>query len=72
MYDVYKNFIFLNKNLFFSNRVMYSKKIFLSPFKKFNSVKKNHSVKIFILFKQTHSVQNEFYFQFSFTTNEQV
>ena len=50
MYDVYKNFIFLNKNLFFSNRVMYSKKIFLSPFKKFNSVKKKS------LCKNIHSV----------------
>ena len=50
MYDVYKNFIFLNKNLFFSNRVMYSKKIFLSPFKKFNSAKKKS------LCKNIHSV----------------
>ena len=58
MYDFYKNFIFLSKNLFFSNKVMYSNKYFVPPFKKFNSVKKNHSVKIYILFKQTHSVRN--------------
>ena len=41
MYDFYENFIFLSKNLFFSNKVMYSKKIFVSPFKKFNSAKNN-------------------------------
>ena len=48
---------------------MYSK----SPFKKFNSIKKKiRSVKIFILFKQAHSVKDQFYFQFSFATNEQI
>ena len=35
-------------------------------------LKKIHSVKVFILFKQTHSVKDEFYLQFSFATNEQV
>ena len=36
---------------------------------KFNSVKKIHSVKKLILFvKQTHSVKDKFYFQFSFAT----
>ena len=34
--------------------------------------KKIHFVKIFILFKQTHSVKDESYFQFSFATNKQV
>ena len=58
MFNFYKNFIFLCKNLFFfSNKAMHSKQIFKSPFKKFNSVKKKfNSVKTFILFKQTHSV----------------
>ena len=47
--------------------------MFVFLFKKFNSVqKKIHSVKVFILFKRTHSVKYEFYFQFSFATNEQV
>ena len=74
MYDFYKNFIFLSKNLFFffqiklciQNKYLYplSKNLIL--------LKKIHSVKIFILFKQTHSVKDEFYFQFSFATNEQV
>ena len=40
MYDFYINFIFLSK-FFFSNEVIYSKQIFVSPFRKFNSVKKN-------------------------------
>ena len=75
MYDFYKKFIFLSKTLsFFSNKVVCSKWIFVlyPPFKKFNFVKKNHSVKIFILFKQAHSVKHEFYFQCSFAMNEQV
>ena len=50
---------------------MFKKNICI-PFKKFKSVKKNHFVKIFIPFKQTRSVKDEFYFQFSFATNEQV
>ena len=74
MYDFYKKFIFLSKNLFFffqiklciQNKYLYplSKNLIL--------LKKIHSVKIFILFKQTHSVKDEFYFQFSFATNKQV
>ena len=68
-----KNY-FLEKNMydFYKNFIICSKKIFVSLFKKFNSVKKNHFVKIFIPFKQTRSVKDEFYFQFSFATNEQV
>ena len=48
------------------------KRIFVSPFKKFNSVKKNFLCKKMHPLKQTHSVKLEFYFQFSFATNEQV
>ena len=50
----------------FSNKGICLKKIFVSPFKKFNSVKKNQSV------KQMYSVKDELYFQFSFATNEHV
>ena len=72
MYDFYKNFIFLSKNLFFfSNKVIYSNKIFVSPFKNLTLFKKNSLCKN-ILFKQSHSVKDEFYFQFSFATKEQV
>ena len=71
MYDFYKNFIFLSKNRFFIKLFIQNK--YLYPLsKKLNLLKKNHSVKIFILFKQTHSVKDEFYFQFSFATNGQV
>ena len=46
--------------------------MFVSPFKKFNSVKENSlCIKIRSL-KQTHYVVHEFYFLFSFATNEQV
>ena len=50
MYDFYKNFIFLSKKNFFSNKVMYSKQVFVSPFITFNSVKK------ISLCKNIHSV----------------
>ena len=72
MYDFYKNFVFLSKNIFFQiklfilNKYLYplSKNLFL--LKKSSLCKKIHSV------KQTRSVKDEFYFQFSFATNEQV
>ena len=54
------NFFFILKIFFFSNKVMYSKQIFVYLFKKFNSVKKKFTLK------------DEFYFQFSFARNEQV
>ena len=45
--------------------------MFVSPFKKFNSVKKKSLCKKIHSLKQTHSVKDQFYFQFSFATNEQ-
>ena len=73
-YDFYKNFIFLNKNLFFFQIKLCIQSKYLYPLsKKLILLKKKiHFVKIFILFKQTHSVKDGFYFQFSFVTNEQV
>ena len=59
MYDFHKNFFFSKRNIWF-------KYISASPFKKFNSVKKNPPC------KKKHSGKHEFYFQFSFATNEQV
>ena len=61
-----------SKIFFFPKKVICSKQIFVSPFKKFNSVKKNSLCKKFHSLKQAHSVKDEFYFQFSFATNEQV
>ena len=72
MYDFYKNFIFLSKNRFFlitlfiQNEYLYPLSKNLILLKKNSLCKKIHSV------KQTHSVKHEFYFQFSFATNEQV
>ena len=62
-----KIFFFFQIELCIQNKYLYllSKNLILLK-------KKIHSVKIFILFKQTHSVKDEFYFQFSFATNEQV
>ena len=40
MYNFYKNFILLSKNNFFSNKVIYSKEIFVSLFIKVKYVKK--------------------------------
>ena len=74
MYDFYKKFIFLSKSLFFFflNLCIQNKYLYLLSKNLILLKKKIHSVKIFILFKQTHSVKDEFYFQFSFATNEQV
>ena len=72
MYDFYKNFIFLSKNLFFLITLFIQNEYLYPLSKNLILLKKIHSVKIFILFKQTHSVKDEFYFQFSFATNEQV
>ena len=69
MYDFYKKIIFLSKNqikLCIQNKYLYSFSENLILWKKV------HSVKILILLKQTHSVKDEFYFQFSFATNEQI
>ena len=73
MYDFYKNFIFPSKNLFFFQIKLCIQNKYLYPLSKnLILLKKIQSVRIFILFKQTHSVKGEFYFQFSFATNEQV
>ena len=73
MYDFYKKFIFLSKNIYFFQIKLWIQNKYLYPLSKnLILLKKLHSVKIFILFKQTHSVKDRFYFQFSFATNEQV
>ena len=46
--------------------------MFVSPFKKFNSIKKNSLYKKINSVNETHSVKDEFYFQFSFATNKQI
>ena len=46
MYDFYKNFTFLSKNLFSFNEIIDLKKIFVYHFKKFKSVKKIRFKKI--------------------------
>ena len=61
-YDFYK--IFLISNVF--------KISICIPFQKFNSNQKKSPSKIIHFLKQSHSVQHEFYLQFSFATNEQV
>ena len=72
MYNFYKNFSYLSKNFFFLIKLFIQNKYLYPLSKKLNLLKKINSVKIFILFKQTHPVKDEFYFQFSFATNEQV
>ena len=60
------------KIFFFQIKLCIQNKYLYSLPKNLILLKKIHSVKTFILFKQIHSVKDEFYFQFSFTTNEQV
>ena len=72
MHDFYKILIFLSKNLFFFQIKWFIQyKYLYSLSKNLILLKKIHSVKKFILFKQT-LVKDEFHFQFSFATNEQV
>ena len=73
MYDFYKNFILLSKNLFFFQiRLCIQNKYLYHLSKNLILLKNFDFVEAFILFKQTHSLKDEFYFQFSFATNEQV
>ena len=61
-----KIFFFFQKKLFIQNKYLYPHS------KNLSLLKKIHSVKKFILFKQTRSVKDDFYFRFSFATNGQV
>ena len=72
--------LIFTKNVFFSVKIFFFFQInlciqnkYLHPLSKnLILLKKIHSIKIFILFKQTHSVKDEFYFQCIFATIEQV
>ena len=66
-----KNF-FSVKTFFFQIKLCFQNKYLYPLSKNLILLIKFHSVKIFILLKQTHSVKDEFYFQFSFAANEQV
>ena len=57
---IFTKFFFFQIKVFVENKYLYP----LS--KNLIQLKKNHSV------NQTHSVKDEFYFHFSFATNEQV
>ena len=62
MSDFYKKFVFLSKNCFSSNKVIQNK--YLYPLSKnLNLLKRNSLCK---------NIHDEFYFQISFATNEQV
>ena len=67
-----KNFFFSVKTFFFQIKLCFQNKYLYPLSKNLILLIKFHSVKIFILLKQTHSVKDEFYFQFSFATNKQV
>ena len=54
------------KSFFFQIKVFVENKYLYPLSKNLILLKKNHSV------NQTHSVKDEFYFHFSFATNEQV
>ena len=67
-----KNFFFSVKTFFFQIKLCFQNKYLYPLSKNLILLIKFHSVKIFILLKQTPSVKDEFYFQFSFATNKQV
>ena len=60
------------KILFFSVKIFFFQIKLCIQNKYLYPLSKNLILLKFILFKQTHSVKDEFYFQFSFATNEQV
>ena len=82
--NFHKNSIFLRKKKLYFLQKLFTKILFFSVKIFFFQIKlciqnkylyplsKNLILLKFILFKQTHSVKDEFYFQFSFATNEQV
>ena len=65
---IFAKILFFSVKIFFFQIKLCLQNKYLYPLSK----KQFNSVRIFILFKQTHSVKDEFYFQFSFATNEQV
>ena len=67
-----KKIFFSVKTFFFQIKLCFQNKYLYPLSKNLILLIKFHSVKIFILLKQTHSVKDEFYFQFSFATNKQV
>ena len=67
---IFTKILFFSVKIFFFCQIKY---VYFYPLSKnLILLKKFPSVKIFIMFKQTHSVKDEFDFQFSFATNEQV
>ena len=67
---IFTKILFFSVKIFFFFQIKY---VYFYPLSKnLILLKKFPSVKIFIMFKQTHSVKDEFDFQFSFATNEQV
>ena len=71
---IFTKILFFSVKIFFFQIKLCIQNKYLYPLSK-NLIllkKKIHFVKIFILFKQTHSVKDGFYFQVSFATNEQV
>ena len=73
MHDFYKNLFFSVKIFFFFQINLFIQNKYFHPLSKnLILLKKIHFVKKFILFKQTHSVKDDFYFRFSFATIEQV
>ena len=67
-----KIFFSIKISFFFKESYVFKINICIPFQKNLILLKKFHSVKMFILFKQTLSVKDGFYFQFSLATNEQV
>ena len=69
---IFTKILFFSVKIFFFQIKLCIQNKYLYPLsKKLILLQKNALCKN-ILFKQTHSVKDEFYFQFSFATNEQV
>ena len=67
-----KGFLFILYKSSLCTKIHFCKKKFILQKKKNHSGKGIHSVKNISCYKKGHSLRNKFYFQFSFTINEEV
>ena len=69
---IFTKILFFSVQIFFFQISVCIQNKYLYPLSKNLILLKKISLCKNILFKQPHSVKDEFYFQFSFATNEQV
>ena len=69
---IFRKKLFFSIEIFFFQIKLFIQNKYLNPLSKNSILLKKSPCKKIILFKQTHSVKDYFYFRFIFATNEQV